>query len=688
MAIELASAYVTIIPSLQGAQAAISSQLIPAAAAGGISAGTASGAGMLAAFGKAVAPLAGIFAGVFAVTAITDYISDAIQAAANWEVINAQTEARIKSTGGSARVSAGQIHEMAQSLEAVTATQAESIQEGANLLLSFKSIRNEAGEGNNVFDRSVATMVDLARAMGTDTTSAALQLGKALENPSIGLTALRRSGVSFTESQVDLIKSLVESGNQLEAQKIILNEVNSQFGGSGAAYASTLSGQLYLLGDAFGDVGEGIATSFLPLFKTVVAFLKDNVVPAFAQVGQGISLFLDAVFVGRSLEGTPLASLAPVATAVRERLDDIGAAIGRVFSAIGEVGGAIIARLFGLDFSNQAASVASSIDGVVGSINGVADWLIQNKDSIASGVKSIADAFGAFVKFMVDNGPNIGKSLEAVGTILPIITNVITFITNLVNWFGQLLNIGANFSNFINTVVTGWNGLVAMVTASVGAIAMVVAVGWNTVVSVVSGAVSAVIGFVTGLVGSILGFIGGLVGNVISFFISMWEGASRAVSDGINAVISFVGSLPGRIFDALSGAANWLFDIGKDIINGLINGARAVIDTVISTFTGMANDIINSVKNILGIKSPSRVFREIGVDVGLGFIEGIDSMADKIDTATTSMVTIPSRPASSFVTSSTGAGLTEPQGNTFNVYTNDPEEAANMVYRRQALLAV
>jgi hypothetical protein len=63
--------------------------------------------------------------------------------------------------------------------------------------------------------------------MGTDMKGAAIQVGKALQDPVHGISALRRVGVNFNESQVETIKKLVETGQAAKAQGLILAELNT-----------------------------------------------------------------------------------------------------------------------------------------------------------------------------------------------------------------------------------------------------------------------------------------------------------------------------------------------------------------------------------------------------------------------------------------------------------------------------
>lgn len=185
-----------------------------------------------------------------------------------------QTEAVIKSTGGAANVTAKEVGNLANRLSEKTAIDDEVIQSGANLLLTFKNIKNEAGKGNDVFDQTTKIMLDMSTALGQDTTTSAMQLGKALNDPIKGLTALQRVGVTFTEQQKEQIRTLVESGHTMEAQKIILKELASEFGGSAEAAATPWDRFRVKMQNAAEEIGMK-AMPILQRFTDVVVTLVD-----------------------------------------------------------------------------------------------------------------------------------------------------------------------------------------------------------------------------------------------------------------------------------------------------------------------------------------------------------------------------------------------------------------------------
>ena len=211
------------------------------------------------------AAIAGAAVGAFGAA-----IAVSARSLARIQAINIQTNTVLKSTGTTANGTAKDIENLAGSLEALTATEAETIQEGANLLLTFKNIQNQAGAGNDIFNQTTAAMVDVARAMGTSASGEAIRLGKALNDPVKGISALTRVGITFTEQQKAQIKALSDSGDIMGAQKIILAELQSQFGGSGAAFAKSFTGQLQLLQHELGTVGEEATMAVMPALQQMV----------------------------------------------------------------------------------------------------------------------------------------------------------------------------------------------------------------------------------------------------------------------------------------------------------------------------------------------------------------------------------------------------------------------------------
>ena len=182
----------------------------------------------------------------------------AVQQAAEAEKIMAVTGAVVKATGGAAGLTAEQIAAMAGRLSQLNAVDDEVIQSAQNVLLTFKKIKGEA------FEQASQAALDLSVVMGGDWRGAMMMVGKALEDPVRGITALRRAGVSFTADQQALIKSLVETGQQAKAMDMILAELNSQVGGAGVAAANTYAGQVALLKINIDNLAQSVGEGLIP----------------------------------------------------------------------------------------------------------------------------------------------------------------------------------------------------------------------------------------------------------------------------------------------------------------------------------------------------------------------------------------------------------------------------------------
>jgi hypothetical protein len=210
------------------------------------------------------------------------------------EKVMRQTDAVLKSTGSSAKVTADHITSLAGALSDKSAIDDEVIQSGENMLLTFKNVRNETGQGNRIFDRATVAMTDMAAGMAAasggavDLKGSSIILGKALNDPVAGLSALSRVGVTFTQQQKDQITAMTESGDVMGAQKIILKELSSEFKGSAEANATSTEKTKVALGNLAETVGGLLAPAFEFLataLQGAISFLQDNAGPVFQAIG-------------------------------------------------------------------------------------------------------------------------------------------------------------------------------------------------------------------------------------------------------------------------------------------------------------------------------------------------------------------------------------------------------------------
>ena len=188
----------------------------------------------------------------------------------------AQVEAGLKSTGNQVGITSEELQKMASDLQKTTLFGDEEILQGATAqLLTFTNIAGEQ------FARTQEVALDLATRLDGDLKSASIMLGKALNDPVANLSALSRAGIQFSTEQKAVVKSLVETNRLADAQTIILNELEKQYGGSAAAAAQAGLGPIQQLGNALSDMSEDIGAILLPMIQDLAQWVK-NIAEKFA----------------------------------------------------------------------------------------------------------------------------------------------------------------------------------------------------------------------------------------------------------------------------------------------------------------------------------------------------------------------------------------------------------------------
>lgn len=201
--------------------------------------------------GDAFRSVGNLIKGYIGFRAVTGTIRAVVQATAEAEAAQAQLNNALAAAGAEVKAASAEYQAYASKLQKTTTFSDEAIMQVETLLLSFRGL-----SGQVVKDATLAVL-DLSTRMGIDAPAAAKLLGKALSDPEKGLTALTRAGVTFTDAQKDQIKALTDTGRAAEAQAIILESLETRFGGAANAARDTFGGALAGLKNAFGDLLEG-----------------------------------------------------------------------------------------------------------------------------------------------------------------------------------------------------------------------------------------------------------------------------------------------------------------------------------------------------------------------------------------------------------------------------------------------
>lgn len=211
----------------------------------------------------------------FAVGLVGNSVGRLVAAFAEQEDSEKRIEAALESTGNIAGVTASQIRAMTARLEDVGVVGDEVNNKVASLLLTFTNIRGEAFERTMIAANNMAISISGGIPTFEQLKSSALQLGKALQDPAGQLGALSRSGFTFSGTQKEMIKNLVEQNKLFEAQSIILDAANTQFGGLNEKMQDTATGAFAALGNASGSLAETIGKILTPSTTEFVKSLTE-----------------------------------------------------------------------------------------------------------------------------------------------------------------------------------------------------------------------------------------------------------------------------------------------------------------------------------------------------------------------------------------------------------------------------
>lgn len=308
-------------------------------------------------------------AALFAGWRITGFFQESLKAAADFQSEVAQLNAVLKSTGNAAGVTSDQALQLAEAMQRETAYTNDAVLGAENLLLTFTKIKSD------IFPQATKTVLDMSTALNQDLKSSAIQLGKALQDPILGVQALRRVGVNFSESQQDVIKNLVETGKSAEAQALIMKELNTEFGGSAQAQLNTYAGRVAYLKNQFGDLQKNVGNILMP---TMEAFFQ-GLIDGFNQSA--------------------------------EASDDLGVAIGeRLLQRLSQAGLGL-KKIFSLDFLGSLAALTRQDTKPLKEF--FDDWKKQ-LDEIDAGIESdTAKKVGGKEKFRMPNiMPDTGETAK------------------------------------------------------------------------------------------------------------------------------------------------------------------------------------------------------------------------------------------------------------------------------------
>lgn len=318
--------------------------------------------------------------------------------------------------------------------------------------------------------------------------------------------------------------------------------------------------------------------------------------------------------------------------------------------------------------STTAMTIFTSVrDFIVNVFTVIGALIVAPLQAIQNGIDTVFGWILSFITQQMNSTNTVWSTVwtaiyNVVNTIFTLIRGYISTVVNAIrtiivvfldllkgDWQGAWDAIKSFFT-------TTWDGIKAFLSNILDGIKSIWTSVWTAVSQFFTDVWNKIVAFFTPIINGIRNTIGNVLNaisgvwtsvwnSVSSFLGNIWHGITSAVSNGIQSVSNTVGRIRDTVLGAVSGAGGWLYDTGRQIISGLINGIGGAFQWVRNTISNLGSSLVGWAKGVLGIHSPSRIFRdEVGKWIPAGMAQGIDKasglVADSIDGLTDMIPTV------------------------------------------------
>ena len=318
--------------------------------------------------------------------------------------------------------------------------------------------------------------------------------------------------------------------------------------------------------------------------------------------------------------------------------------------------------------STTAMTIFTSVrDFIVNVFTVIGALIVAPLQAIQNGIDTVFGWILSFITQQMNSTNTVWSTVwtaiyNVVNTIFTLISGYISTVVNAIrtiivvfldllkgDWQGAWDAIKSFFT-------TTWDGIKAFLSNILDGIKSIWTSVWTAVSQFFTDVWNKIVAFFTPIINGIRNTIGNVLNaisgvwtsvwnSVSSFLGNIWHGITSAVSNGIQSVSNTVGRIRDTVLGAVSGAGGWLYDTGRQIISGLINGIGGAFQWVRNTISNLGSSLVGWAKGVLGIHSPSRIFRdEVGKWIPAGMAQGIDKasglVADSIDGLTDMVPTV------------------------------------------------
>lgn len=505
-------------------------------------------------------------------------------------------------------------------------------------------------------------MLDLARVTGTDVATTTDTVSKAITG--FGLDASRAGGFLDT-----LLVASQKSGVGIETVAGIAAAAAPTFTtyGLGAKDSVGLIAALSEAGIPATRVVGGLNAAFKKLTEAGVKDLPAGLQAVFEKIRDAKDPTKATALAVETFGSRVGVTLAEAIRSGKIDINDLSASLDGAAGALGRTAQAVegpqeqfarIKNQLMLVGASIAETVIPVIESLVPYIQKAVDWFMALDPSVKQiivVVGVLAAAIGPLLMVLGGVISGLGALIAVMGAVSAPVVAVVAAIGLVVAAVVLLWN---KSEAFRNSVMAVWNAIRSAVQSAIDgikrkldenadkidafkdglskvwqflqsyvipAIAKFYEVYLSTLIKVIGFVIEAVIGFVSGL--------WDFVAAVIDAGKKVFE-FGKKVGQAIGTAVEFIEELPGKAVAALSGAGQWLYNTGRDMIQGLINGAGSLLSRIGEFFLDkLPGWIVGPFKAALGISSPSKVFFGFGENTVQGFVDGVRSGKPEVEKA-------------------------------------------------------
>ena len=539
----------------------------------------------------------------------------------------------------------------------------------------FQGSGIEQEDALNMTTEAMQRAADMASVMGIDMQIAMDSVAVAakgnftmMDNLGVAMNATSIEAYAASQGITDFSFATATSAEKADMAMQMFLDNTSQYAGNFAKEATeTISGSLGMLqaasssllaglGDANADAQQ-LATNVVDAFSAVL----DNVVPVVEQIAETLPWALGSMVESsgpliESLTGV-IVGLVPtildaavqlgeaILQGIADTLPQLMTILPDVIQSMAESFTSLLPVLIKAGTDSIYALALGIYETLPTLIPTLVDGFLAALDALIKSLPVLLDAGGLIIVGLIDG---ISAALPSLLEALPEIINSITMF--MIDALPQLINIGlALFLALVEALPEIITGIVSVLPeiidgitkALMSALPELIEAGLQLFMALVGALpeiISGIVGVLPEIVGSVTAAILDLLPELIAAGLELFIGLIGALPEIIVAIVAAVPEIIGAILEALGESLPQIVEAGGDLIKGIWQGMNDLSGWLRGKLSGFFGNVVDDIKDFFGIRSPSKVFAEMGKNLGQGMADGIVSSTKDVQLAMNGMM--------------------------------------------------